>query len=395
MANVEKSWEFFKCDEETFRILFDIQDKEVKAIFIKRWGKNLDGINTTRELKKSDMIFFNKSVENFRIDIKYFNNLKQSGKDNESIKSTINNKGITMIDRLMIKYDILNDDVLEAIDSLEEKKRTCYIYYYGINRNKFSIEQISKMLNMDEYEINNYIKSAELAITSYIRMKKQSKVNKQLMSGSSIDAFKRPVAYFNNVNKVIKPVITSTKPVIKESNNIKSEKESIAEEVIVEVKKNIQPKEVKQENKNIEKTQFAPIYNIEKCNIIDNEETIIEEINKKLDTKDISNVEKLVLYNKLKTKCTEYSTYEDIDEFIMFTYNFNIDELMNCYINNIDVFENVNEIINQIISYDKKYINMVFNSKYITNILENKSYEEQIRFYTSLNNKLKNKQKSK
>ena len=353
MANIEKAWEYFNCDEETFRLLFDNQEYVVKNLFIKKWGKALDGINVTRELKKSDLNEFNKAIENFKLELIYIDKLKNDGKDNEEIKKIVKNKGIGIVERFMMKYSISKEEVIFAIENLADTMRNCFIYYYGIGRNKMTSEQISKMCNIASYEISDLIKKAEFSISSYLRMKKQSYDIKQNVT--------KPKAFA----KVSLPV--ESKPSI-----------SIKKQYVDKIKK-VDTIELMKKPINKEIVSVEPVKEPIVEPVVEIQENPIDDINRiteLLNSKQISNFDRLILYLKLKNINDNL-----IDSIIMQTLNCSLDELVKCYINNLDLFEDKDILINKIIDYDKKYIKLIFNSDYFTNKLSKLSYEEQINIY--------------
>lgn len=53
--NNQKAYEYFNCSEEILKFIFNNMDKKSKELMIKKWGKDLDNIGNTRELKKYDL----------------------------------------------------------------------------------------------------------------------------------------------------------------------------------------------------------------------------------------------------------------------------------------------------------------------------------------------------
>lgn len=339
MANVETAWKYFNCEEQLFRILIKNYDENILRLFSKRWGKKFDGFNATEKLKSSDDLKLLKYIENFKFDLEYVNFLLNNGTSLEDINRMIDNCEIGIIERYMVKYNVPRELVINCLDELNSKNRNFLVYYYGIGRKKFTIDQLCKMYDIDFNELEKSVQQAEICLSSYIRMKKDKKGI--------------------NIQKDIKTTIA--KPVVNINPNNKI---------------HIEPKSIAEEKKPIE---IKPI--IEKTNLII-EEKKEDLISKKLNDRILSPYERLILYIKLKN-----INDDAIDDVILNLYLCSLDDMVMCYINNIDLFDDKEKLINQIINYDSKYIKNIFNSKFYQKLLVDLDDENRVELYESLLNK--------
>lgn len=206
--NNQKAYEYFNCSEEILKFIFNNMDKKSKELMIKKWGKDLDNIGNTRELKKYDLKPYEELEEQVKLDIIYINDLLNSGKKlsniqsnykiyKENRKSYISNvvvtekvltiekpivvkespiikiketpkkkpevikPKLTALDYMAKEYDCSKEILLKVIEDLHDKEKQCFKEYYGIDKPHKDIRLISKDLDIPSVQVEKYIERSK------------------------------------------------------------------------------------------------------------------------------------------------------------------------------------------------------------------------------------------
>lgn len=209
-----RAYEHFNCSEEVMNFIFNNMDKKSKELMIKKWGKELDNIGNTRELKKYDLEPYEKLEKEIELDIIYINDLLSTGKKLSNIllkykgykenresyttnvvedkkssitdivvtekaltiekpiivkkspvvkakqapkKKKVQQQKLTVIDYMAKEYNCSKEVLLQVIEELHDKEKQCFKEYYGIDNTHKDIRLISKDLNIPSTQVEKYI----------------------------------------------------------------------------------------------------------------------------------------------------------------------------------------------------------------------------------------------
>lgn len=152
-----KAWSYFETDEEVFKAILKGLTNEEKALLKKQFGKDYDGINVRTSIKKNEKNDLNALCERILIDVAFAKKLKANGK---VIDNYITNSSYNALKKLAYTYDIDTESLNTMINSLTSNERQAFIYYFGIDRKKMTIFNISNLLSTDELNTFVYLKSA-------------------------------------------------------------------------------------------------------------------------------------------------------------------------------------------------------------------------------------------
>ena len=199
-----KAYIDFNCDEELFETVLANTSKTIRSLIYKKYGKNLYGIGVKEELKRSEVSDYELAAESLKKQISFAQNKYDSGKTLKEIELIIRSISSnqyedqeTKKEDTVIVSDIENDDsYIAAFDcSMEvfkevfkeiknEKIKTYISMYYGIDCKKLSIEEISKLENLDFNIIENYISLGNMNLKNLIS---ELNRNKEEISNISLE----------------------------------------------------------------------------------------------------------------------------------------------------------------------------------------------------------------
>lgn len=152
-----KAWSYFETDEDIFKAILKGLTNEEKALLKKQFGKDYDGINVRTSIKRNEKNDFNALCERILIDVAFAKKLKENG---EVIDNYITNSNYNTLKKLAYIYDISIESLNTMINSFTNNERQAFIYYFGIDRKKMTIFNISNLLSTDELNTTVYLKSA-------------------------------------------------------------------------------------------------------------------------------------------------------------------------------------------------------------------------------------------
>ena len=154
---MEKAWSYFETDEDIFKVILKGLTNEEKALLKKQFGKDYDGINVRTSIKKNEKNDFNALCERILIDVAFAKKLKAYGKVTDNYMA---NSNYNVLKKLAYTYDIDTESLNTMINSLASNERQAFIYYFGIDRKKMTIFNISNLLSTDEFNTFVCLKSA-------------------------------------------------------------------------------------------------------------------------------------------------------------------------------------------------------------------------------------------
>lgn len=315
---------YYNYDKLVIDAVLNTFSKEYKNIGLlkAKYGVNYDGINAKGIFNYLDEQRLQSFLMRIELRLKCYDTLIKQGKNIEEINAMFEDKNeieaarivgdvlgtgkkivkqeeiFKDVEDILEKYKISMDELTNAISNISDmNKRLCYIYTYGINRKKMNITSICKMLNIDNKTYHKYI------------MEIQMKLPDLLMSETKITI----------QNEEVKPIVKKNKP-----NLIKKEK----------IKHNI-----KEEIDKIKETAVPnDLHKIDIYKLIPNAYLIMDNPISNNDFVNIPNIEEIiVLYNEIK----------DSNKMLELL-NIDKNKLISIYIENIELFTDIPEIISYI-----------------------------------------------
>ena len=203
-----KAYIDFNCDEELFETVLANTSKTIRSLIYKKYGKNLYGIGVKEELKRSEVSDYELAAESLKKQISFAQNKYDSGKTLKEIELIIRSissnqyedqetkKEDTVIvsdiesdDSYIAAFDCSIEEFKEVFKEIKNEKIKTYIsMYYGIDCKKLSIEEISKLENLDFNIIENYISLGNMNLKNLIsEMNKDKEVGIKLEEVSPIN----------------------------------------------------------------------------------------------------------------------------------------------------------------------------------------------------------------
>ncbi|MDD3452814.1 MAG: hypothetical protein PHN42_00860 [Bacilli bacterium] len=359
---------------------------KIKELFIKKWGRELNGKNA-KTIKKFEINEFEESLENFEnllikalefqkrgfslddisknlrnnqiasakkenhdiiveqkqeieeemleeknIEKEKLNNIKEDFKISEkdkSIKRTYAKKIMT-VDELASMYNVSLEKLEELVAKLPKSMQLVYRRYYGIDTVKMNSEQIMESLKLSKFLFNTYLTSADKLIRQNIIE------NKEVANNVALSP------------KVAKPVVKLDKIIDKNVVTFKvSEGKIISDSILV-------------------KKEFDE----EKLKFINED-------------KNLTIYEQIIIYLKMR-----YIDIENSDELISEILDIKVSDLIDCYIKNLSLFkESINLVIADIIKFDKNNYKKIFNCSYFSELFGDLTIKEKIYMFLKMQNK--------
>jgi hypothetical protein len=202
--NNENIYTYFNESKELIDLTYaTIKNKSLKINFVKRWGSQLDGKDKKYLYSDKDSKDFAKYELIFRKQMSKVIELKNNNMPDEDIITKLRNQKNDIHDtNLSCKIPAYNgiNEILSHFNISEEKldailyqlsynERICYTYYYGINRKKMSISELSDFINVSEYVIKIYINKANQEISNMTPLINEYKPQDKRKKQSFFDSF--------------------------------------------------------------------------------------------------------------------------------------------------------------------------------------------------------------
>ncbi len=155
--------------------------KQARAIFLKKWGSNLRGVLISN-MTDEDNDLFKKHISIFEKYLAYASKLQKRGYSLSQIKkilmekSAIQNvsskrtKSVIIYDNvnsILRKYNITKQEMMQVLDTLINEKRRCFIYLYGIDRQKMNLEKVEEVLHISHMLALGYLQAVYDALEKY------------------------------------------------------------------------------------------------------------------------------------------------------------------------------------------------------------------------------------
>lgn len=147
---MEKAWNYFKTDKETFETITKYESEFVVNLLKKKFGKDFDGINVKNEIKRNQIFAMSLAECYIKIDVAFANKLKKAGK---IIGNYFQSRSYDLTKKIEVIYGINHDQLLKKIDSMSKQNREILYYGFGISRKKMSMEDLCNYFNENELEI--------------------------------------------------------------------------------------------------------------------------------------------------------------------------------------------------------------------------------------------------
>ena len=146
---MEKAWIDFKTDEETFKIIMEYEEKFVKNIIEKKYGKNYDSSANKDAINKVDDDCLNLAKMLIELDVLCANKLKEQHKDLTNFFSVPDN---LMIRKIRLAYNLTEKEIEKVTLRLPSEAYSMFMCYFGINRKKVDLANITKIFEVTPRE---------------------------------------------------------------------------------------------------------------------------------------------------------------------------------------------------------------------------------------------------
>ena len=171
-----KAWIDFKTDEDTFKIIIEYEEKFVKDIIEKKYGKNYDSSMSNNVISKADGDELSLAKLLVELDVLCANKLKEQHKDLIKFFSVPNN---LMIRKICLAYNLTENEVEKVTLTSSSEAYSMFMCYFGINRKKIDLANITKIFDVTPREFYKNALQIMRQFNFNIKIEKENKQEKR------------------------------------------------------------------------------------------------------------------------------------------------------------------------------------------------------------------------